>query len=952
MIWLLLTPARAQFPHIQKTRFSSPSGEPVFNKAVQDRNGYIWLGSEKGLFRYDGISFRQFYPVTDSADFHITALHEDLDAILWIGCKDGRIFQVKDDIVSLFNPEEGTAGKTITDIIVDRDGILWWSTAGEGIYFYQDGRVFNINHDDGLNDDYVYDLECDHEGLVWAGTDAGIVACHQEKGVKSILPLARGILLPDIIVKVIKEDRHGRLWLGFQDSGTGYILPDRTAFTRPNPKTSWSYGPVQDMLTLQHVTWVSTASGDLLEIDPLKSPAEISPVKKEKDNFGKINDLMEDQEGNVWVLSHTGLYRTTGTRLKFLNEATDTPLDNIHAIKYDVLNPDKLWISSDRGLFSLYLPDGSTISYLTGFKKPGMKVMSLYQDKMGFVWAGTFNYGVFRIRPRDGTWVQITEAQGLVNNNVLSISGHEDTLWMATLGGASELVLQGDELNGPFKITSHNRSNGLVNNFIYSVFEDNQDQIWFATDGDGISVLTKKGWISYNETNGLADDVIYSIAGDKYDNIWIATATAGIYKFNGGKFSQTGLKEGLSSLNITGITAIEDEVIIIHDDGLNILHIPTGRIAHYGEEIGLSGISPDLNAINTNPEGYVWIGTRTGIIRYQPGTDAQSYGPRTVMEELSVYLEPRPMKQDLTLAYKENHVTFKFSGLWFSNPERVLYQVLLEGYDLGWKNTFDRQATYSSLPPGDYTFRVRSSLDQSFRNASEASFGFSVKEPFWLNDWFIILIILILATIIFIIVRYREKRLRRIGQEKKEKVEFEFQVLKNQVNPHFLFNSFSTLVSLIEEQPEQAVQYTENLSDFFRTILQFKDQEVIRLEEELTLIKSYLFLLKKRFGDNLHLDIAIDKAMKEKFIPPMTLQILIENAVKHNVVSKDKPLFIRIYEDEGKIVVENNLQAKKIAEVSTGIGLENIRKRYKLITDEAPVIESTELIFRVKLPGI
>jgi len=324
-----------------------------------------------------------------------------------------------------------------------------------------------------------------------------------------------------------------------------------------------------------------------------------------------------------------------------------------------------------------------------------------------------------------------------------------------------------------------------------------------------------------------------------------------------------------------------------------------------------------------------------------------------VIEEFSVYLEPHAMDQGLDLAYTENHISFKYSGLWYSNPEKVSYQVFLEGYDLGWIDTYDRQVTYSSLPPGEYTFRVRSSLDKSFRNVTEVSYSFRIREPFWLNDWFIIFLIVFLAGLIYFFIKYREQRLRRIEREKKERVEFEFQVLKNQVNPHFLFNSFSTLMSLIEEQPEQALQYTEKLSDFFRTILQFKDQQVISLEEELSLIESYFFLLKKRYGDNLFLDVQLPAKKRNSFIPPMTLQILIENAVKHNIISKDKPLSIKIYNDDGgNIVVENNLQPKQKAEVSTGIGLENIRKRYKLMTDKEIIIDQANETFRVLLPVI
>lgn len=943
----------AQTPYVQRIILPIPAGEPVFTRIVQDMDGYLWLGSDAGLYRYDGVSYRQFFPATDSVEFHITALFESSDGTLRAGCKDGKIYSLVGDQVQLFNPEEGTAGEAITDIILDDNGILWWSTSGEGIYLYTDNRVYNINHDDGLPDDYVYDLEYDHSGMIWAATDAGIVECSFEDGRKTARPLPVSIILPDVIVRVIKEDARGRLWLGFQDGGAGYIVEDRSGFIKPFPETGWPYGQVQDILFLQNVVWVATASGKLVEINPGPNAVEIrsilngGPLKT-----GKINDLAQDREGNVWIVSVSGIYKSTGTKLMYLSRETDQRFKNIHAVRNDIFSKNALWFSSDEGLFLYNLLDGTAKQYLQGVRLPNLEVVCLFQDNLGFIWAGTFNYGVFRISPADGTWFQITESQGLVNNNVLSISGHNDTIWMATLGGASELILKGKAASGPFSIISHNRENGLVNNFIYAVFEDPYDQIWFATDGDGISVRTKKGWFTYGEKEGLTDDVIYSITGDKFGNIWIASASKGIFKFNDGRFTRYGMDEGLGSLDITGISVIDEEVLIIRDDGIDIMHIPTGRIAHYGDQPGLSGISPDLNVISKDLEGNAWIGTRTGIIRYQPEPGNSAYGPQTVLEELSVYLEPREMKDGMVLGYNQNHVSFRYSGLWYSNPEKVTYQVLLDGYDLGWKDTYDRQVTYSSLPPGKYTFKVRSSLDRSFRNAPEVTYAFRVKGPVWLRLWFIMLMVIVIAGTIYFYIRYREERLKRIEREKKEKVEFEFQVLKNQVNPHFLFNSFSTLMALIEDQPEQALQYTEKLSDFFRTILQYKDQEVIKIEEEVELIGSYFFLMKKRYGDNLHLDNSLGSNFNKMFIPPMTLQILIENAIKHNVISKDKPLFIKIYEDKGKIIVENNLQPKMAADVSTGIGLENIRKRYKLITKEETVIENRGEVFRVKLPVI
>lgn len=950
---LIIFNVSGQFPFIQKIRIPIPSGEPVFTKLIQDKDGYLWFGSSSGLYRFDGTSSRHYFPASDSTEFNITTLFESQDGVLWIGCKDGKIYRLENGRPELFSPEEGTAGEAVSDIAQDKEGVIWWSTAGEGVYYFAGNRVYNINHEDGLPEDYVYDLECDREGLIWAATDAGIAACSQNGGSKTIKPFPPEIILPDLIVRVISEDKKGKLWLGFEDGGVGYIPEGRSEFIRPYKAGDWVYGPVQDFIFLDDATWIATSAGELLAISAGVHGAGIKSVfRPEMENTGKISDMAEDREGNAWIVAHSGIYRTSGTKFLFLDPSINGRFHNIHALRNDLFTTNAIWFSNDEGLFFQNHEDNTAKQFLHCAGLPDLKVMCLFQDHLGYIWAGTFNYGVFRISPSDGSFIQVTEAGGLVNNNVLSISGHDDTLWMATLGGATELVLEGKAAQGPFSIRKHNHDNGLVNDFIYSVYEDGHDQVWFATDGDGISVKTSKGWITYGEKEGLLDDVVYSITGDKFGNIWIASASKGIFKFNEDKFTQFSVKEGLSSTDITGIATLDDELLIVHDNGLDILHIPSGRIAHYGEEIGLSEISPDLNVISKDKNGNAWIGTRSGIIRYRHAAGATSYGPQTVLEEMSVYLEPMPMKDKLVLGYQDNHVSFKYAGLWYSNPEKVSYQVMLEGYDLGWKDTYDRQATYSSLPPGKYTFRVRSSLDQSYRDASGAAFSFRIREPFWLSLWFIIPLIILLALGIYFIIRYREKRLRKIEEDKKEKVEFEFQVLKNQVNPHFLFNSFSTLMSLIEDQPDQALQYTEKLSDFFRTILQFKDQEVIKLDDEVSLVESYFFLMKKRYGDNINLDISLKKISKDSFIPPMTLQILIENAIKHNVISREKPLFIKIFEDEGKIVVENNLQPKMMVEVSTGIGLQNIRKRYRLITKEEPVMEMTEEVFRVKLPGI
>jgi LytS/YehU family sensor histidine kinase len=185
---------------------------------------------------------------------------------------------------------------------------------------------------------------------------------------------------------------------------------------------------------------------------------------------------------------------------------------------------------------------------------------------------------------------------------------------------------------------------------------------------------------------------------------------------------------------------------------------------------------------------------------------------------------------------------------------------------------------------------------------------------------------------------------------KKENILGQLQSLKNQVNPHFLFNSLNTLVSIIPEDPDLAVEFTKKLSKSYRYILEIKDKEVITVREELEFLKAFEFLLKIRFGDNIHFDVQVAEEYQEMEIVPLALQLLIENAIKHNVVSSEKPLNISIYVERDKLVVKNNLQKIKQVLPSTKTGLENIKNRYKFLANKTVDVIVTHTEFIVTLP--
>ena len=198
-----------------------------------------------------------------------------------------------------------------------------------------------------------------------------------------------------------------------------------------------------------------------------------------------------------------------------------------------------------------------------------------------------------------------------------------------------------------------------------------------------------------------------------------------------------------------------------------------------------------------------------------------------------------------------------------------------------------------------------------------------------------------------------QKSIIKQEELKRKNVESQLEVLKNQVKPHFLFNSLNTLASIIPDDPEQAVKYVHNLSNMYRYVLEIKNKKLIPLQEELNCVKAYLFMLSIRYGNHLKFEIEEDELDLNMHIVPLSLQLLVENAVKHNIISKSKPL--KIYIDKNGVdtlLVSNNLQPKFEKPISTGIGLENIKNRYQIIANRKVEVKQDEYSFKVYLPLI
>ncbi len=195
-----------------------------------------------------------------------------------------------------------------------------------------------------------------------------------------------------------------------------------------------------------------------------------------------------------------------------------------------------------------------------------------------------------------------------------------------------------------------------------------------------------------------------------------------------------------------------------------------------------------------------------------------------------------------------------------------------------------------------------------------------------------------------------KKSLIEIEKHKAETSQVQLQNLKNQINPHFLFNNLSVLSSLVYSDQDKAVDFINQLSKVYRYVLENRESELATLESEMTFIDSYIFLLQIRFQKNIQFDISIEKELLTLLLPPMSLQILVENAIKHNEISSEQPLNIKLFTEKNYLVVQNNFQLRKNHEPSSKTGLQNIKDRYEFFTKEEVEILQSEKFFTVKIP--
>ncbi len=811
IFFFLLTSSLFFFAVGQNLRFGRLSVEKGLSQSTvyctyQDSQGYIWVGTEDGLNKYDGYTFDIYkFDPTDSTTLSnniVRCIFEDKQNELWIGTDNG---------LNKFNPSNGSftryqnipgnsstlSSNIITSITQDNKNEIWIGTNNGLNKLDLGSEIFSSFHSvDGntnsLSSNFISAVYFFNNKL-WVGTASnGLnqfdIETHLSKRISSSSQSA----LSDNEVSCISSDKKGNLWVGTLNGGVN-IISSNGKISRFNMSNGLSSNSVFTIHEDNFGTmWLGTFGGGLDALNLLTN--KIINYHRESQNSesissNKIYHLFEDKAGTIWISTANGLSFYNRTIAKFttlkINDNDDAASNN--------------------------------------------SIFSICEDKQGNVWTGSLGSGLNVFSRNENRFVN--EKFPSISNpllrfsNVFSITvDKNDIVWIGTSDG----LLSYNKTNG--SIAEYKTSNGgLSNNYVRCVIEDKSGQLWIGTHGGGIDKLNKDSGKSkiYKKINGdnssLSSDVVVSIYEDKKGQLWIATYGGGLCLFNQKTEKFTTFKNNPAdnkSISSNFIHSIFEDIngklwIGTYGGGLNIYDSQKKSFTHYTERDGLP--NNIINSIISDSNNNIWLSTNNGVCKLNIHNDqklltadSRTYNiqdglqnkfnenssflgkggwlyfggsnglnvfhPDSIVDNTVIppvvitrfYLFEKPARMDtlitskhtLHLNYTQNFFSFEFAALNYLFPDKNRYAYMMENLNDEWTYSGTRRyATYTNIDPGEYIFRVKACNNDGVWNETGIAIKITIDPPIWKTKWFIALFALLITGLIFLYIRFRTNSL-------------------------------------------------------------------------------------------------------------------------------------------------------------------------------------------------
>ncbi len=839
----------------------------------QDKNGFMWFGTDIGLNKYDGYRFTVYQcntqDTTSISSNFIVEINEDSFGCLWVGngYNGLNLFDREKEVFIKYvhNPNDpgSISDNNIRAIFEDSRKNLWIGTAGGGLNLYNRSKnnFSHILHDsvsnNSLGSNFISSITEDNSGNLWLGSTEGVLCkFNPEKNTFQNFPLY-GTYKADFYNTTFGHvyiDSENNIWFG-TEIGLFFYNQQKNSFVhyeKGNTENSLNANAISSILELEKGVFLIATDHGGLNVLNKKTGSLSHYMNKRYDETSISNDqlysIYRSHDDIIWIGSfHGGLNIYDKKAVKFqqykylLNEKDELNCCNsVLAICDDKYG--NIWIGNDGQGIDIFNPLDHSVKHVLPDPHNANSIHSnvitdLYRDKNNDIWIGTYLEGMSRF---DGVTEKYyhykhkpEDENSIGGNNVWTITesrnGH---MWLGTIGTGL------DEFDRTTNVFRHFRNDpknpkSISNNDVFIVYEDNQANLWVGTrNGLNRKKLGSDDFVRYfsdpNNNQSIFGNWIYDIVQDSNGNIWVGTDIGlNLYQAETNSFVHYTEKDGLIGNAILGI--LEDnskKLWVCTNKGLSKFDPVTKIFRNYDVVDGLQGNEFNYTSKLKTDDGKLYFGGKNGFNVFDPDSiKDNTLVPPVFITNFRVYNEPvgphskNPIiskhinfTKEITLSYNQSVISIEFAALNFTNSRKNQYMYMLEGFDKNWNYAGNkREATYTNLNPHRYIFRVKGSNNDGVWNQQGTSLVIIIKPPYWRTGWFYFLEFLTILASIYLFIIYREKRLKNDKKLLQEKVSE--RTLKIEQQKKELEQHRNHLEKLIEQRTEELIAAKEKAEE-------------------------------------------------------------------------------------------------------------------------------------------
>jgi ligand-binding sensor domain-containing protein/DNA-binding CsgD family transcriptional regulator len=851
-------------------------------RIVQDKKGFMWLGTQRGLIRYDGYECRLFGQTqVGSKGFlgqSVHALLEDKKGNLWVGTHSGDLC-MREAKTGQFNYLTDTTifkalvGKRIQTIFEDASGKIWIGTLDDGVIVY-DPSVKKAKHfnktNSNLSNNAVFALAQDKNGRIWVAT-SGEGINYFDEATSSFKQIYADVPNLNGYQKTLLLDNSNNLWMGSDGTGLYQINLSNNQIKHFEMQTGGnglnSNAVMSLAMTKDNKLLIATDGGGLNVFDPQNNTFQV--YKSNNAATGSLNtnalyDVCIDGNENVWLATFNG-----GVNVHYFTHKGNrtNELSNRSVLGLCQTSDGTIWVGTDGGGLNVFDRKNNRFEVINNPNKiPNAVVKTLFEDRQKRLWLGYFNGGLALFDKQNKSFRHYlsnpNDPLSISNNSVWSIAEEASgKLWVGTVGNGVNLF---DPQTGQFKrfLSNPNDPTSLSDNAIMVVYADKKNNIWVGTEHSGLNFYNREknnfSRFLYNPKDPLSisSDFIRAIFEDSRGRLWIATEGGGLNLWLGdGKFKHFTSQNGLVSDALMGISEDRKGNLWVSAlEGISKFDTDKDRFQNFKFNKTLDGMSNQFNqsAVLRTLDGELLFGGINGLNIIKPDIiEANSLKPRIVLTDFKVFdvsvLTGRlpdgrvifegdiSEARKINLSYSDNAFSIAFSALDFTESSHNQYAFKMSGFDHDWRysNAEQRLVTYTNLDAGTYTFRVRGTNSSGEWTDNEATVEIVIHPPFWKTVWFRLLMLLTVIGLGILAFRiYLERRETQLRQQVMESEQAILSLQNQQLE------SEQSILSLQNEKLETEIE-TKNNELMSKAIqMAHKNELLIGIKDDLENIKT------------------------------------------------------------------------------------------------------------------